>query len=54
VHRHAQACSERTGGPLAGDAIRRIFERIIDEARHIERETVGGGPAAGNEPGTGD
>jgi chorismate mutase len=42
VYRHARACSERTGGPLGEDAIRRIFERIIDEARHIERETAGG------------
>jgi len=26
------------GGPLDGDAIARLFERIIDEARRLERE----------------
>ena len=25
------------GGPLDGDAVRRLFERIIDEARRLER-----------------
>ena len=38
VHQHARSCSEQNGGPLDAGAIRRIFERIIDEARHIERE----------------
>ncbi len=27
------------GGPLDGDAITRLFERIIDEARRLERST---------------
>lgn len=27
-------------GPLAPDAIRRLFERIIDESRSLERATV--------------
>jgi len=27
-------------GPLDRDAVRRLFERIIDESRHIERVTV--------------
>ena len=27
-------------GPLAGDAIRRLFERIIDESRRVEREAA--------------
>lgn len=45
VLHHARACSERTAGPLSGDAITRLFERIIDEARRIERTT-----ARGNEP----
>ena len=27
-------------GPLTHDAIRRLFERIIDEARSIEREAM--------------
>lgn len=42
VYEHASACSERVGGPLGEDAIKRIFERIIDEARHIEREVARG------------
>ena len=29
-----------SGGPLPHDAIRRLFERIIDEARRIERMTI--------------
>lgn len=28
------------GGPLDRDAVRRLFERIIDESRRIERVTV--------------
>ena len=35
VLQHVEATSE---GPLHGDAIRRLFERIIDESRRIERE----------------
>lgn len=27
-------------GPLANEAIRRLFERIIDESRRLERETT--------------
>ena len=27
-----------SGGPLDGDAVTRLFERIIDEARRLERE----------------
>jgi hypothetical protein len=30
------------GSPLRGDAIVRVFERIIDEARRIERATAHG------------
>ena len=40
VLHHARACGERTSGPLSADAITRLFERIIDEARRIERATV--------------
>lgn len=29
-------------GPLDDDAIRRLFERIIDEARRLERITIAG------------
>lgn len=28
------------GGPLSQQAVRRLFERIIDESRHIEKEMV--------------
>lgn len=31
---HVQAINP---GPLDGDAIRRLFERVIDEARRLER-----------------
>ena len=39
VLHHARASGERTAGPLSADAITRLFERIIDEARRIERAT---------------
>ncbi|HSE97292.1 MAG TPA: chorismate mutase [Blastocatellia bacterium] len=32
--------TERNGGPLDPEAVRRLFERIIDESRRIERITV--------------
>lgn len=32
--------TSRNGGPLDTDAVRRLFERIIDESRRIERVTV--------------
>lgn len=35
VLRHADDISE---GPLQRDAVRRLFERIIDESRRVERE----------------
>ena len=31
---------KHNGGPLAPDAVRRLFERIIDESRSLERITV--------------
>ncbi len=37
VLRHVQSHGRLTGSPLAGEAIVRVFERIIDEARRIER-----------------
>ena len=42
VLRHVQQHGKLTGSPLAGDAIARVFERIIDEARRIERATARG------------
>jgi chorismate mutase len=40
-------------GPLRGDALRRIYERIIDEMRTLQRERMGpraAGPPAGQDP----
>jgi chorismate mutase len=37
VLRHVEATSE---GPLDDPAIRRLFERIIDESRRVERESA--------------
>lgn len=34
---HVQRVSEELGGPLDGDAIARLYERIMDEARRIQR-----------------
>jgi chorismate mutase-like protein len=36
VLRHVRAVCHAHGGPLGGDAIARLFERIIDEARSLE------------------
>lgn len=40
VLRHVRSHGKQTSSPLEGDAIARVFERIIDEARRIERATV--------------
>jgi len=37
-------------GPLTDAAIRRLFERIIDEARSAERLAMHGGPPTDEEP----
>jgi chorismate mutase len=42
VLHHVQSHLKQTGGPLGGDAIVRVFERIIDEARRIERAIAHG------------
>src|SRR6266545_2443873 len=42
VLHHVQAHGRQMGSPLEGDAIVRVFERIIDEARRIERATARG------------
>ena len=44
------------GGPLQSEALRRLFERIIDESRRIERLATdgSGAPAADREAGPGD
>jgi chorismate mutase len=38
---HVQACTVAMGGPLSPAALSRLFERIIDEARRLEREAAG-------------
>ena len=40
VLHHVQSHGREMGSPLGGDAIVRVFERIIDEARRIERATA--------------
>ena len=40
VLHHVQSHGRQTGSPLEGDAIVRVFERIIDEARRIERASA--------------
>jgi chorismate mutase len=51
VVRHVRAVTTSLGGPLTEDAIGRLFERIIDEARQLEvagataRESESDGPA---------
>jgi chorismate mutase-like protein len=37
VLRHVRRVDQEMGGPLGPEAIGRVFERIIDEARRIER-----------------
>jgi len=39
VLRHVESASQ---GPLAGVAVRRLFERIIDESLRVEREASEG------------
>jgi chorismate mutase len=34
---HVRQVNEALGGPLDGDAIGRLYERVIDEARRIQR-----------------
>ena len=43
VLRHVEAAS---AGPLSGITVRRLFERIIDESRRVERESSGTSPGA--------
>lgn len=35
-----QHVEKTSGGPLAPEAVRRLFERVIDESRRIEREVA--------------
>ena len=44
---HVCAVNRALDGPLDDEAIVRLFERVIDEARRIQRiEAAGGGPPA--------
>jgi chorismate mutase len=49
VLHHVQSHGTRMGSPLGGDAIVRVFERIIDEARRIERATAHGSERHGSD-----
>lgn len=53
VLQHVESASR---GPLDGAAVRRLFERIIDESRRVEREsaTTNLPPTAHRQPPTGD
>jgi chorismate mutase len=48
VLRRVGACAHRAAGPLAPEAVVRVFERIIDEARRIERAVAVGGVPGGD------
>ena len=41
VIRNVRERSAQSGGPLSPDAIARLFERIIDEGRRLERVVTG-------------
>jgi chorismate mutase len=53
VLQHVRTHGTHTGSPLEGDAIVRVFERIIDEARRIERATVHNSSVPASGRGTG-
>ncbi|HEX7088231.1 MAG TPA: chorismate mutase [Vicinamibacterales bacterium] len=53
---HVRAHGAAIGGPLGPEALTRLFERIIDEARRLERESAsahGDGRSAGKADGAG-
>ena len=43
---HVRAHGAALGGPLGAEALTRLFERIIDEARRLERESASGHKAS--------
>lgn len=45
VLRHVRSFGAVKGGPLEPESITRLFERIIDEARRLEREAQARKPA---------
>ena len=52
VLKHVREHGAAIGGPLGPEALTRLFERIIDEARRLERESAAGadGEGAAGEP----
>ena len=46
----AHVRSVASEGPLGADAIARLFERIIDEARRLERRMIHGEESSGDAP----
>lgn len=50
VARHVRAYNARLGGPLSDEAIARLFERIIDEARQLEAVPDASGGGGASEP----
>jgi chorismate mutase len=50
VLRNVQGCN---GGPLQDEALRRLFERIIDESRRLERVATDRGEPGGTPPAEG-
>jgi len=56
VIQHVRDVNAALGGPLDGDAVARLFERVIDEARRIQRlesarPAAPDGPPPAAEPG---
>ncbi len=39
--------TSHNGGPLSAEAVRRVFERIIDEMRQVQRERMEAGATRG-------
>jgi chorismate mutase len=46
IGRHVRSVSARLGGPFSGEAVARLFERILDEDRQLEASLDGDGDVA--------
>jgi chorismate mutase len=55
VASHVRMVTARLDGPLSGDAVGRLFERIVDEARQLEAlaDSDGSPPKGGDTPAAG-
>jgi chorismate mutase-like protein len=51
---HVRRHGAEVGGPLGPEALTRLFERIIDEARRLERESANGHQVTSDVDGTRD